>query len=243
MRFKDKVVLITGGGRGIGAETARIFGKEGAIVIINYVADKAAAESVLDEIDGNGIAVEADISREEDVNRLFDTVASRYGRLDILVNNAGIVSPKPFHELTLEQWRHTFAVNLDGTFMCTKRAKSLMKEGSIVNVSSIRGLFEQGRPPIIDYSASKAAVISFTKTLAKELAPSIRVNAVAPGMTNTDIAKQLPEESVEQFKRQIYLKRLIEPKEVANAIVFLCSKEASGITGALLMVDGGQCLS
>jgi NAD(P)-dependent dehydrogenase (short-subunit alcohol dehydrogenase family) len=129
-------------------------------------------------------------------------------------------------------------------FLCSQKAISIMNENSsIVNIASIRGLPDQGRPPIMDYSTSKAAVISFTKTLAKEVAPKIRVNSVSPGMTNTDIAKEYPKELLNKFIENIYIDRLVEPEEVANAILFLSSNEASAITGTNLMVDGGQSLS
>lgn len=243
MRFKDKIVLVTGASNGIGAETARLFGAEGATVIVNYHDDKASAEKVLKDCGGKGMVIQADVSKEDEVQRMFDTVSKKYGSLDILVNNAGIVKSTPFNELSLDQWNRTHAINLTGVFLCCKTALPLMKKGSsICNISSIRGLFDYGRPPIADYSSSKAGVISFTKTLAKAVAPDIRVNAVAPGMTNTANAKRLPKEAVEQFKKDIYLKRLIEPKEVANAVLFLCSDEASAITGVNLMVDGGQSL-
>ena len=244
MKFKNKIVLITGASRGIGAETAKLFAKEGATVIINYLSDEIAAKSVLNEINNNGILIKADISKQDEINSMFEQLFEKYGKLDILVNNAGIVSVKPFSELTLEEWNKTYAVNITGMFLCSQKAVKLMKDGgSIVNISSIRGLFNQGRAPIIDYSTSKASVISFTKTLAKEVAPKIRVNTVAPGMTNTGIAKLIPKVSIEKFNKEIYLKRLIEPKEVANTILFLSSDEASAITGALIVVDGGQSLS
>ncbi|MFH0837380.1 MAG: glucose 1-dehydrogenase [Candidatus Aenigmatarchaeota archaeon] len=242
MRFKNMTVLITGASRGIGAETAKLFAKEGAVVIINYCSDKQSAEKVLSEINNNGIIIQANISKPDDVNRMFDTISEKYGRLDILVNNAGIVSVKPFMDLTAEDWDRTYKVNMRGMFLCTQSALKLMKKGSIVNISSIRGLADHGRPPIMDYSTSKAAVISFTKTLAKEVAPNIRVNCIAPGMTNTSLVKKQTKEMLEKFINDIYLKRLIEPQEVAKAILFLASDEASAITGVVLPVDGGQSL-
>ncbi len=244
MEFEDKIVLITGASRGIGAETAKEFAKEGATVIINYNSDEKSAKNVLEEIDNKGMIIKADVSKEEDINDMFKQITEEYGRLDILVNNAGIVNVTPLKELTLEAWNKTYATNVTGMFLCSQKAIDLMKDdGSIVNISSIRGLFNQGRPPILDYSTSKAATISLTKTMAKELAPNIRVNSVGPGMTRTDIAKSLPKESIEKFEKDIYLERLIEPIEIANAVLFLSSKKASGIAGALLMVDGGQSLS
>lgn len=244
MRFTNKIVLITGASRGIGAKSATEFAKEGATVIINYLNDEKSALEVLESCNNQGSIFKADVSKEEDVGKLFSFIEDKYGKLDVLVNNAGIVKVCPIKDLSLEQWNKTHEVNLTSIFLCTKKAMSIMnKGGSIVNISSIRGLFDFGRPPILDYSSSKAAVISLTKTFSKELAPDIRVNCVGPGMTNTDIAKTLPKESIEQFKKDIYLGRLIEPIEVARSILFLSSDEASGITGAVLMVDGGQSLS
>ncbi|MFH0836851.1 MAG: glucose 1-dehydrogenase [Candidatus Aenigmatarchaeota archaeon] len=242
MRFTDKIVLITGASRGIGAETAKMFANEGAVVIINYCSNKQAAESVLKYINNNGMIIQADVSKLEDIDSMFDIITKKYGNLDILVNNAGVVFIKPFMELTKEDWERTYAVNMTGMFLCTQRALKLMKKGSIVNISSIRGLADYGRPPIMDYSTSKAAVISFTKTLAKEVAPDIRVNCICPGMTNTDIAKKQSKEMLEKFINDIYLKRLIEPQEIADAVLFLASEQASAITGVVLSVDGGQSL-
>ena len=190
----------------------------------------------------NGMTIKADISKPEEINNMFDEITKKHGKLDILVNNAGIVFIKPFMELTADEWDKTYAVNIRGMFLVTQKALKLMKKGAIVNISSMRGLADHGRSLIMDYSTSKAAVISFTKTLAKEVAPDIRVNCIAPGMTNTSHVKKQSKESLEKFKNDIYLKRLIEPSEVANAILFLASDQASAITGVVLRVDGGQSL-
>lgn len=244
MKFKDKIVLITGASRGIWKATALLFAKEWATVIINYFSDENAALSVLKEINGKWMIIKADVSNEKEVDDMFQKIKDKYWKLDILVNNAGIVAVKPLLELSLEQWNKIFATNMTWTFLCSQKAVKLMWKWSVItNISSIRGLSNQWRPPISDYSASKAAVISFTKTLAKELAPDIRVNTVWPWMTRTDIAKSLPQESIKQFEKDIYLNRLIEPEEVAQTILFLSSPEASAITWALVMVDGGQSLS
>jgi len=165
--------------------------------------------------------IQADVSKESDVTTMFNTIKEKYGTIDVLVNNAGIVNVKPFKELTLNDWNKTMDTNLTSMFLCSKAALPLISTGSIVNISSIRGLPDQGRAPITDYSTSKAAAISFTKTLAKEVAPAIRVNTVGPGMTNTDNVQKIPKESIEQFKKDIYLERLVEPEEVASAVVFI----------------------
>lgn len=243
MKFENKVVLVTGGSRGIGAATVREFAKEGAKVIIHYNRDEEAANSVLEDIGGNGLIVKTDLKKVDEILQMFEVIKDKYGELDILINNAGIVKSNDFMDLTLQDWNDTYAVNTTAVFICSQQALKIMnKGGSVINISSMRGILDQGRPSVIDYSSSKAAVISFTKTLAKEVAPEIRVNCVSPGMARTDKVKAYSDELLNQFKESIYLKRLIEPTEIANSILFLASNEASGITGANLVVDGGQSL-
>lgn len=250
MRFNDKIVLVTGGNRGIGGAASKLFAEEGAEVIINYRQDIDAAKNIKREIEdfgGKAHIFQADIGNAGDVKTLFDAIEKNHGRLDILVNNAGIVNPTPFLELTLEDWQKTYDTNITGVFLCCREAAKLMlrqEKGAIVNVSSIRGFSHFGRSPVIDYSSSKAAVINFSTTLAKELAPSIRVNSVAPGQTETDMVKRYtPQQLAAIIDNTIYLNRLIQPEEVAKAILFLASEDASAITGTVLTVDGGQNLS
>jgi 3-oxoacyl-[acyl-carrier protein] reductase len=249
MELKNKIALITGASRGIGASIAKLFAKNGAIVIINYIKNSKAAKEVVEEItknNGKAISIKADVSNQKEIASMFKKIKTKYSRLDILVNNAGIVINKPFQERTLNDWNKTFSTNLTSAFLCSKKAVKLMqgeKNCSIINVSSMRGVTECGRAQNIDYSASKAAMFNFTKTLAKELAPKIRVNAVAPGQTNTDIAKGYSKNQLKKFIKTIHLGRLIEPEEVAQTILFLASKKASAITGDIIMVDGGQSLN
>lgn len=249
MELKNKIALITGASRGIGASTAKLFAENGATVIVNYIKNKKAADEVVESItknNGNAISVKADVGNQEEVVSMFKEIEEKYSKLDILVNNAGIVINKPFLERTLEDWNNTFNTNLTSAFLCSQEAVKLMqdqKDCAIVNVSSMRGIIECGRVQNIDYSASKAAMFSFTKTLAKELAPNIRVNAVAPGQTNTDIARGYTKELLDTFIKTIHLGRLMEPEEVAEAILFLASKRSSAITGDIVMVDGGQSLN
>jgi len=244
MKFKNKIVLVTGGSRGIGAETAMQYSKEGATVIITYQSNFEKAKSVESVFNGNGMIIQADFNQKSSIENVFEIVKTHFNHLDILVNNVGIVKSNEFLNLSLEDWNNTFFTNLTSMFLCCQLAIPLMKSGgNIVNIASLRGLPNHGRPPIIDFSASKAGVISFTKTLAKEVSPKIRVNCVSPGVTNTDITKVYSKELIEQFVSNIYLGRLIETTEVANAILFLSSDDASGITGVNLMVDGGQSLS
>jgi 3-oxoacyl-[acyl-carrier protein] reductase len=244
MRFKNTVVLVTGASRGIGKAIALEFAKEGADVVVNYIKSGDQANLVVKEIEKLGskaIAIKCDISDEDEVRKMIDTTVKTFGRLDVLVNNAGIVFDVPFSKRTLEQWRKTFDVNMAGMFLCCKYAAVPMlkqKSGKIVNISSTNGI-NSYHPDSIDYSATKAAVINFTKSLAWELGPHILVNCVAPGWVNTEMNKNLPKDYVEEeLKRQV-IRRFSDPEEQAKAVLFLASDDASYITGAILTVDGG----
>jgi 3-oxoacyl-[acyl-carrier protein] reductase len=247
MRLKKKTALITGGARGIGATTARLFAKEGAKVGVvdlrseglQEVADKAKLEGI--EID----TFVGDITQKDDVDRIVNEFVQKLGRIDILVNNAGVVIPKPFFEKTVADWEKTLSVNLIGLFLCCQTAAKYMlqqKSGKIVNISSIRGIDHCGREGVMDYSASKTAVIGLTKTMAKELAPYINVNTVAPGHTKTEMTAPLPEEIKQNMIQGSYLKRMAEPEDIAKAILFMASNDADFITGQVLLVDGGFSL-
>ncbi|MGB6882260.1 MAG: 3-oxoacyl-ACP reductase family protein [Microgenomates group bacterium] len=242
MKLKDKVVIITGSTKGMGKATALLFAKEGAKVVINSRSEEKR-ESVREEIEKNGgvsIFVKADISIPEDVNHLFKEATDAFGTVDILVNNAGVHNPKDFFELTKEDWEKVFQVNLIGTFLCSQAAAKVMldhKSGRIINISSVRGLPHCGRPGNIDYSASKAGVINFTKSLAKKLAPNIQVNAIAPGPTDTPMNTWRKEDL-----KHTYLGRLMQPEEVAKVILFLAADAPSSLTGEVIVVDGGYSL-
>jgi len=251
MRFKDKVVLITGASRGMGKATALAFAKEGAIVIVDYFvsdfepdADSNAKEVVrlIEEIGSKTMAIEADVSNESTVKNLVEKVISTYGKIDILVNNAGIAIDLPLEKRTVEHWKHTLDVNLIGVFICSKNVIPHMikaGKGVVVNIASSSGS-KSFSPESIDYDSSKAGVISLTKNLAKEYAlKNIRVNAVAPGWINTPLNKDLPPEFVKSEIERIYLKRFGEPEEVANLTLFLASDEASYINGEVITIDGG----
>ena len=197
---------------------------------------------------GEQLAIETfqgDVGSKEDATRCIDEFVGKFGRIDILVNNAGIGIGRPFPEKTVEDWNETLRINLIGTFLMAQAAAKHMvaaKRGKIVNVSSVRGLDHLGREPVMDYSASKAAVISLTKTLAKQLAPDINVNVVVPGNTETDLLKSLPQEVRAGMLAGTYFRRFGKPEEIADAILFLASSEASFITGQSLVVDGGFSL-
>jgi 3-oxoacyl-[acyl-carrier protein] reductase len=247
MRLKEKTALITGGARGIGATTALLFAREGAGVGIVDLSAEGLLE-VADKAKSEGHEIETfagDISQKDDVDRIVNEFVQKLGRIDILVNNAGVVIPRPFFEKTVADWEKTLSVNLIGLFLCCQAAAKYMlqqKSGKIVNISSIRGIDHCGREGVMDYSASKTAVIGLTKTMAKELAPYINVNTVAPGHTKTEMTAPLPDEIKQNMIEGSYLKRMAEPEDIAKAILFMASDDADFITGQVLLVDGGFSL-
>lgn len=203
MKLKNKVALITGASKGIGRATALLFAKEGAKVAVNYFSSEDEAKSVVKEINDIGseaIAIKCDVSNEDQVKSMIDQVLKEFGSIDILVNNAGIVFDVPFLERTVEQWRRTLDVNLLGTFLCSKYSSESLKKtnnGKIINVSSTNAI-DCFSPEAMDYDASKAGIIILTRDLAKELAPNIRVNAVAPGWVDTEMNKDLPQSFIDE---------------------------------------------
>jgi len=245
MKFENKIVLITGASRGIGKATALLFAKEGAKVIVDYVLQKDEARSVVDEIKKIGsdaIAIECDVSKEDEVKKMFSQAVETFGRIDILVNNAGIVDDTPIFSRTTEQFLKTLEVNLVGNFLCSKYAAEQMlknKSGKIINISSTNAI-NSFSPDAIDYDASKAGVITLTKDFAKELAPFVQVNAIAPGWVDTDMNKDLPKEFIDKEIKKIYSKRFAKPEEIAKAVLFLAGEDANYITGSVLVVDGGH---
>lgn len=247
MRLQNKTALITGGGRGIGATTAFLFAREGASVgIVDLNEEHIGNFSAKAKNKGFDIKTyTGDVSDKAQVDRFIDTFVKDFGRIDILVNNAGVVIPRPFLEKTVEEWEITLKVNLIGVFLCAQAAAKYMlkqKSGKIVNISSIRGIEHCGREAIMDYSAAKIGVISLTKNLAKALAPHINVNSVAPGHTKTEMTDPLPDEVKQNMIEGSYLKRMAEPEDIANAILYLASDEAAFVTGQVLLVDGGFSL-
>ena len=243
MRFKDKVVLITGSSRGVGKATALEFAKEGATVVVNYSNSEDKANSLVNEIEGLGskaIAIKCDVSEENQVESMIEKIIAKFGRLDILVNNAAIVFDVPLFEKTVDEWQKTMAVNLIGSFLCAKYSAKylLVSEGNIVNVCSNSG-YNSFAPTSADYDSSKVGLISLTKNLAKELAPTIRVNGVAPSWVDTDMNKDLPQNLINEETNKILLKRFAKPEEIAKTILFLASDDASYLTGSIVFVDGG----
>lgn len=242
MKLKNKIALITGSSRGIGRATALLFAREGAKVVVNCSSSEKEANRVVDEIKTLGsdaVCIKCDVSDEKQVKRMVEEAVRKFGKIDILVNNAGIVFDVPFKERTVEQWKRTMDVNLLGAFLCSKYvAPHMPKGGKIVNVSSTNGIYSF-HPSSADYDASKAGVIILTRDLAQEFAPDIFVNCIAPGWVDTAMNKDLPRDFIESESEKIYLKRFAQPEEIAKAILFLASDDASYITGITLTVDGG----
>jgi len=244
MRLKDKVAVITGGSRGIGYATADAFLREGAKVIIaassKESADKAVARLKEKHPDAIVAGISPDLSKLEDVRNNFAIVAAMYGCVDILVNNAGVSESTPFTEYTEEDFDRVMNLNVKGVFNATRAAvECMVARGTGVILSTSSMVSKYGQPSGIAYPASKFAVNGLTVSLARELGPKgIRVNAVAPGITETDMMKAVPREVIEPMIAQIPLRRLGQPEDIANAFVFLASDEASYITGVVLSVDG-----
>jgi 3-oxoacyl-[acyl-carrier protein] reductase len=244
--LQGKVAIVTGASRGIGRATALALATEGAQVVVNYASSSAAADQVVAEIVGMGgaaIALAADVSKPAEVEALFAATMAKWGRIDVLVNNAGITRDTLLLRMKLEDWQAVIDLNLTGVFLCTRAASKIMlkqKSGRIVNITSVAG--QMGNPGQANYSAAKAGVIGFTKTVAKELAPRrITVNAVAPGFIATDMTADLKAEPILQY---IPLARYGQPEEVAGMIRFLTADPAAAyITGQVMNVDGGMVMA
>lgn len=244
--LKDKVALVTGASRGIGKATALALASKGAKVVINYARSSDAAEATVTEINsagGEAIALQADVSQAEQVDDLIKQTIDKLGRIDVLVNNAGITKDTLLLRMKLEQWQAVIDLNLTGVFLCTKAVSKIMlkqRSGRIINIASVAG--QMGNPGQANYSAAKAGVIGFTKTVAKELANrGVTVNAVAPGFIETDMTNDLKSDGIIQF---IPLGRYGKPEEVAGTIRFLAADPAAAyITGQVFNVDGGMVMA
>ena len=244
MRFANKVAVVTGSARGIGREVALGLSREGASVVVADVALPAAeacAAAIL-SAGGRAFAYQVDISDAAQVNGMVAAALGRFDRIDILVNNAGIGHAKPVLETTLEEWNRVLAVNLTGQFLCAQAvARVMLRQGGgrIVNVASISG--ERGGTGRAAYGAAKAGVILLTKVMAAELAAKgIAVNAISPGPTETEQVRQVHDAATRAaYYRLLPMKRYAEPREIAEAVLFLASEEASFVCGHVLNVDGG----
>lgn len=245
MRFTGAAALVTGAGRGIGRAIAVALAREGADVALNYQVSRTGAEEAADEIRALGrraITIAADVSRGDQVAAMVERVAGEFGRLDLLVNNAAVFSPLSLLDVTEELWDRILATNLKGTFLCAQAAaRQMLPQGGgvIVNLASGGGLSPfPGYETSVAYAASKAGVIMLTRRLALELAPTIRVNAVAPGMIDSK-PEAMSDEFRQRFAAKTPLRRIGDPDEIAQAVLFLASSDAAFITGQILNVDGG----
>lgn len=246
MQLKGKNILVTGASGGIGRAIALAFAERQVNVIITYRSDEKKAIETVEKL--RGYDVEADkfqveLSEENQVKKLFDFVKEKFGSLDILVNNAGSADPKSLSDTTKQDWYDAFDDNLISAVLCTKSAVEMMEKnkeevkGKIVNISSINGLENCGRPGNIIYSAAKGALSNFTKTLAKGIGPEILINALAPGPVWTEIWEGASEEKKKAMEDMTYIKRWMKPEEIADACVFLAENDA--MTGEIMVVDGG----
>ncbi|HJZ46998.1 MAG TPA: 3-oxoacyl-[acyl-carrier-protein] reductase [Roseiflexaceae bacterium] len=247
LSLKDKVALITGGSRGIGRAIASTLAGAGATVVVNYKGNTAAADGIVHEIaanDGQALAIQADISQSEEVERLFKAVLDRCGKIDILVNNAGITRDTLLLRMKEDDFDAVIDTNLRGVFLCTKAALRPMTKargGRIINITSVVGLM--GNAGQSNYAAAKAGIIGFTKSTAREMASrGITVNAVAPGYIETELTGVLSEQIRTAILENIPLGRLGAPQDVANLVCFLASDAASYITGETITVDGGMVM-
>ncbi|MCT7975499.1 3-oxoacyl-[acyl-carrier-protein] reductase [Laspinema olomoucense] len=246
-RLRDRVAVVTGASRGIGRAIALALAIEGAKIAVNYASNSTAADQLVEEITaagGEATAIPADISNVDSVDALIKTVTDQWGRIDILVNNAGITRDTLLLRMKPEDWQAVIDTNLTGVFLCTRAVSKLMlkqKSGRIINIASVAG--QMGNPGQANYSAAKAGVIGFTKTVAKELASrGITVNAVAPGFIATDMTKDL--KGGEEILKFIPLGRYGEPEEVAGLVRFLAADPAAAyITGQTINVDGGMVMA
>jgi 3-oxoacyl-[acyl-carrier protein] reductase len=242
-----RVAIVTGGSRGIGRGIALELGKRGAAVVVNYNSNADAANAVVEQIQACGVkasAFQADVSVEEQVNELIKYTTTTYEKLDILVNNAGTTRDNLIMMMKTEDFDAVINTNLRSTWLCAKAAVKVMmrkRYGRIINITSVSGIM--GQAGQTNYSASKAGIIGFTKSLAREIASrNVTVNAVAPGFVLTDLTKDLPEDLTKKLNEFIPLGRWGDAQDVANAVAFLASDEASYITGHVLNVDGGMAM-
>ncbi len=244
---ENKTVFVTGASRGIGKEVALKFAENGYNVVINYVSSKTNVEELKSEFESKGVkalVMQADVTDKEAIDNLVKKAIEEFGSIEVLVNNAGITRDNLLMRMSEEEFDKVIEINLKGTYIVTKAVTKYMmkkRKGSIINLSSVVGV--AGNAGQCNYSASKAGIIGFTKSIAKELASrNIRSNAVAPGFIETDMTAVLSDEIKENIHNQIPLKRMGTAKEVANLIYFLGSDESSYITGQVINVDGGMVM-
>ncbi len=248
LELKNKIAIITGARRGMGKSHALKLAEAGAKVVVSDISQEDCRK-VVDEIKknkGEAIAVKCDVTKKEEVENMVKAAVEKWGKVDILVNNAGICQFKPFLELTVEEWDRTLDINLKGYFLCAQAAAKEMvkqKSGVIINIASVEmGQVGGGMPMIVHYCASKGGVVALTEALAVELAPyNVRVNAISPGAIETPMAEasQKDPKLLEQTLAKIPMRRMGQPEEVSNLVLFLASGQSSYITGSTVVIDGG----
>ena len=254
--MKGKTVLVTGASSGIGKAIALAFGKQGANVIVNYRSSEKEALEVAEQIinyGGNAIAIQADVSNEVDVLKLFERTIEKYSSIDVLICNAGIQKDNSFSEMSLDEWEKVFDVNLTGYFLCARQATKEFERnkttgnkkaiGNIIFISSVHDIIPWAGH--VNYAASKGGVLMFMKSLALEVAPQkIRVNAISPGAIKTNINKEVwqDEEQAKDLLKLIPYKRIGEPEDVAEVALWLASDASDYVTGTTIYVDGGMTL-
>jgi 3-oxoacyl-[acyl-carrier protein] reductase len=246
--LKNKTALVTGGSRGIGRACVQLLGKAGADVAFTYNTSEQLANELCDEFSGSNKvrSFKVNTGNAEDIHNVIKLVENDFGKIDILVNNAGIWEKSEIEKLSLENWNRTININLTGSFLFTKYTVPIMKKnkfGRIINISSTAG--QRGEASYSHYAASKGGMIAFTKSIAGELGQyNITVNSVAPGWVKTDMTKNVFENKSEEEKiiKEIPLRKIAAPEDVAGAVVFLASDLASHITGSIINVNGGSVL-
>lgn len=244
--YDSKTVLVTGSSRGIGESTIKEFAKNGYNVVINYNTNEKAALALEKEIKEkyqvDTLVVKCDVSNEKEILKMIDEIINKFKKIDCLINNAGIAIDTTLEDKTVENFEKILRVNLIGTFLTCKHVGKIMQNqgyGSIVNISSTNGI-DSYYPFSMDYDASKAGVISLTHNFAKEFAPLIRVNTIAPGWVNTEMNKELDEEFKKEEYKHILLERFAEPEEIAKDIYHI-AVESKYINDAVIKIDGGRC--
>ena len=247
MEFAGRVALVTGGSRGIGRACVELLAERGAAVAVNFRSNEALAREVVDQIVQSGrraIAIQADVTDRTAVQQMIERIESELGPVDLLVNNAGIFHFVPHTETTLEIWNETLSVNLTGVFLVTWAVKQRMIErgfGRIVNMSSISAL--RPRMNAIAYATAKAGLTGFTKSAAEALAPhGIRVNAVAPGLIETEILEGVPQETIDALVNATPIRRIGQPEDIAEIVRFLLSDESRFMTGQTVVASGGRVM-
>jgi 3-oxoacyl-[acyl-carrier protein] reductase len=243
MKLHNKVAIITGASRGIGAQIAKTFAKEGASVVVNYANNKTAADQVVSEIKGAGekaIAMKADVSKADEVKALFDSAIEHFGKVDILVNNAGIALFKRLQDTSEDEFDRSFNINVKGVFLALREAAARLENGGrIINISST--VTRLMMPNYSTYSATKSAVEQLTRVFAKEIGSrGITVNSVSPGPTNTQLFTEgKNEETIKRLASMAALERIAEPEDIARVVLFLASEDSAWITGQNIGANGG----